>query len=261
VRQSRALSIGAVVAIAVGLLSGCGKPTAASLTLSSTCADYLALDAQDRSDAAMRLSIQAKVQDAGNPMFGATMDTVCGARQATTTMLEAFTNSGWANGAGASASAAAASAAGMSQESVAPTPTSATTMDCSQLLGAVQFAYGNLTADPGYAPEAGSHAGYVSSTGCAFGSTANRDEVTATLICYDSDANAVDSVNAADRTAVTEHLSDGLVTPMAARPGGFGDGMELVRHSCVGQVLTKKGDINAMTGLVLIAFRSPGLQA
>lgn len=60
-----------------------------SISASSSCHDYLKLSEADRHDAAVRISSQLGVTDAGNPNWGLTLDAACG-EDANRTLAEGF---------------------------------------------------------------------------------------------------------------------------------------------------------------------------
>ncbi len=58
-------------------LAGCGST---EITASTSCDDYLQQPGDKRHDAAVRLSSEAGVDDAGNPMWGLSLDYSCGSK-------------------------------------------------------------------------------------------------------------------------------------------------------------------------------------
>jgi hypothetical protein len=69
--------LAALLATGVGMLAGCGALTE-GITADTTCADYLDHPQGERYDAAVRLSSEMELTDAGNPMWGLTFDSGCG---------------------------------------------------------------------------------------------------------------------------------------------------------------------------------------
>lgn len=63
---------------AIGVLSGCG---AATIEADTSCGDYLAQAGDARRDAAIRLSSELGVHDAGNPMWAPSLDYSCGSNR------------------------------------------------------------------------------------------------------------------------------------------------------------------------------------
>jgi hypothetical protein len=74
----RRLRTAVVAAASVCLLAGCG---ADAITADTTCADYLEHPQDERYDAAVRLSSEMELTDAGNPMWGLTFDSGCGSNR------------------------------------------------------------------------------------------------------------------------------------------------------------------------------------
>jgi hypothetical protein len=82
---TRAATVAALTAGA--LLTGCsdsGGDSSEGITADTVCSDYIARQQNERWDAAVRISSELQVQDAGNPMWGPKTDYVCGSNPKTT---------------------------------------------------------------------------------------------------------------------------------------------------------------------------------
>ena len=80
-RRRRTLSLLAMGVVLSTSLSSCGK---GEITANTTCKDYYSYDSQTRHDAAIRLSAEVHSSDAGNPMWGLSVDSMCGGSPGTT---------------------------------------------------------------------------------------------------------------------------------------------------------------------------------
>lgn len=69
-----AVSIAGVILLACTLAS-CGG---SEITSETVCSDYLDHDASERHDAAVRISSEMGTTNAGNPMWGMSLDGACG---------------------------------------------------------------------------------------------------------------------------------------------------------------------------------------
>lgn len=73
-----ACAVGVAAALSLG---GCGET---EITAATSCEDYLEQPGDKRHDAAVRLSSEAGVDDAGNPMWGLSLDQSCGGKPSQT---------------------------------------------------------------------------------------------------------------------------------------------------------------------------------
>jgi len=86
----RRTALALCLAFALFSLSACGGP---KLTADSKCIDYIKSDGQSRYDAAIRITTELQVQDAGNPMWELNLDASCG-QQPTRTIREVLGKGG-----------------------------------------------------------------------------------------------------------------------------------------------------------------------
>src|SRR5947208_2305799 len=72
----------AIALMATGFAAaGCGSN---SITADTKCKDYLSYPLQQRHDAAVRISLELRTNNPGNPMWGLSLDTACGGARSET---------------------------------------------------------------------------------------------------------------------------------------------------------------------------------